>query len=96
MNIVLLIVFVILSALAAWIIIMNWWIVVSYPFTKRHVSWVPLVGGILGCAATLAYPTGKTARYWWIPLVLDWGTFPGLFYSLVYYLTVGRKSSRKE
>jgi hypothetical protein len=80
----------ILMAIAAlWVTIMNWYIVFSYCFTRKHVSWVPLVGGLLGCGATLAYPGGRLASYWWMPLLADWGCAPGLSFTAVCFLLKG-------
>ncbi len=47
----------------------------------------PFIGGISGVIG-LAILDWKLALYWfWVPLLLDWGSFPLLFITLCYWLT---------
>ena len=77
-----------------WLAVLN-----GVVFWKRHVqkrdsaSWIPLLGGLLGVAGLLLLPTAVTHKWWWLPLFLDWGSVPGMAYSIVYHLT---RSVRKE
>ena len=64
----------------------NWFTVVNYLINKKHSSWIPLIGGIAGSASLLVYQNPNLHIYWWIPLVIDWGCLPGLFFSLLYFI----------
>ena len=48
---------------------------------------LPLLGGLSGVIG-LAILDWKLALYWfWVPLLLDWGSFPLLFITLCYWLS---------
>ena len=57
---------------------------------KRYVrkvpapSWVPLVGGICGCFGLMLIPVEPLGRLCWLPLLWDFGTLPGLLYTLIF------------
>jgi hypothetical protein len=38
-------------------------------------------------------PVPGAKWWWWLPLVLDWGSIPGIFVSLVYALTRSRRGA---
>ena len=40
----------------------------------RHVSWVPLVGGLAGASALLLMR--RTKKWFWIAFLVDWGSAP--------------------
>jgi len=70
-----------------WLTALNWQI-----FWKRHIckatdtpSWIPFLAGILGAIGLLVIPLGFTA-FWWIPFFLDWGSLPGIGYSIWWHL----------
>ena len=71
----------------AWLMGLN-----SAVFWRRHVqkressSWIPLLGGMLGAAGLLLIPFAPTQKWWWLPLVLDWGCLPGISYSILFHL----------
>ncbi len=69
---------VILIGLSACIIVANLWIAFGGLFRKRDkfVSYVPLVGGLMGAAGLLLVPLESSVDFWWIPLVVDWGCGP--------------------
>jgi hypothetical protein len=75
-------------ALALWLSVLNWRV-----FWKRHVqkvqasSWLPLIGGGLGAVGIVVLPVAGSVAWCWIPLVLDWGSIPGIGYSLFFHLT---------
>jgi hypothetical protein len=62
---------------ALWVIVVNWLCVVM------HRSWVPLVGGLLGCLGLLVVPIASATAYWWVPFLVDFGSAPGLTLALV-------------
>lgn len=77
---------------ALWLSIVNWLALVRR-FTRQSApSWIPLVGGLLGAAAVLVEPTGRLARFWWTPFLLDAGSVPG-FLTTAVWLAVKRPGS---
>ncbi len=50
--------------------------VVSYFQNRRHVSAIPLFGGIAGTLACLLLPVEGLRPFWWVPLVVDYGSVP--------------------
>lgn len=65
--------------------LLNWWAVVSFCAMRRKASsWVPLLGGLFGAIACYLSPFPVANRYYWLPFVLDWGSIPGLLYTVVY------------
>jgi hypothetical protein len=69
-----------------WLTVMNWII-----FWKRHIlgmeapSWFPLLAGILGVIAVLLLPLNLSC-FWWLPLLIDWGSAPGILYSIWWHV----------
>ena len=49
-------------------------------------SWIPLLGGTLAAIGFLMVPNPRLHRLWWLGLVLDWGSAPGLVYTGVWHL----------
>ena len=78
---------------AFWIIVLNWGI-----FWRSHIrrsnssSWIPLLGGCLGAAGLLLLPGQNSAKWCWLPFLLDWGSIPGLSYT-GFWLYKNRASS---
>lgn len=66
-----------LCALGAWIIVFNFVALLGGEALRRrsgrNTSLVPLVGGVLVCAALLVVPFSGARAWWWIPFVLDPG-----------------------
>lgn len=48
-------------------------------------SWVPLIGGLALMIALLLCPLPGTARWWWLPLLVDYGCVPGFAHTAWYY-----------
>ena len=44
-------------------------------------SWIPLLGGSLGALGLIVAPVSGAAQFWWLPLLLDWGSAPGLLHA---------------
>lgn len=58
------------------VIVINWLCVVY------GRSWVPLIGGALGCTGLALLPV---VGVWWAPVLIDFGTAPGLALTVVAY-----------
>ena len=79
---------VLLLVCCVWVSGFNWsTVVIGLRGKQRAPSWVPLIGGITGTVAVFVSPIAWLHRYWWVPLVLDWGTIPGHIFTFGYYVT---------
>jgi hypothetical protein len=67
----------VVAAFALWIIGLNW------SSLRSGRSWIPLLGGLAAIAAMFILPFPHLRDYWWIPLLVDWGSAPGLLHALV-------------
>lgn len=74
------------AAAALWLSTLNWLTLIRRIRMRTSPSWIPLLGGILGCGAMVLEPSGLLAPYCWVPLILDGGSLPGLLFTLVWYL----------
>src|SRR5690348_3543041 len=57
-------------------------------------SWVPFLGGIAGMVGLSIIPIHLAHTLAWLPLLLDWGTLPGISFTIychVLYLFRGNK-----
>jgi hypothetical protein len=52
---------------------------------QKTPSWIPLLAGVAGLLGLIAIPVGEAWRLCWLPLLLDWGSVPGIGYTLVFY-----------
>jgi hypothetical protein len=85
-----------LIVFSAWVCVANASVLwIWYVQKRRPPSWIPLVGGISGAAGLWLLPIAALHRWWWLPLVLDWGSVPGIGYSMVYHAAF-RRSRAKE
>jgi hypothetical protein len=48
----------------------------SYLRHRRHVSAIPLFGGLAGLAACFLLPLDGVRSLWWLPLIIDYGSAP--------------------
>ena len=69
----------------AYVAVLNWTGVWRDIARRKHSSWVPLLGGLLGVGGFLTVPLERAHSWWWIPLVLDWGCVPGFLHAGWYY-----------
>lgn len=46
----------------------------SYFFESKHYSLIPLFGGLSLAIGVWLFPFGEFSGYWWIGLLVDWGT----------------------
>ena len=68
-GVVLGIVFIVLAA-------SNAMTVVSYVCHRRHISAIPIFGGLAGVGACFIIPVPGVRPFWWVPLIVDYGTAP--------------------
>lgn len=81
-----------LLVLSCWIICLNAWVFwKGYIQRKKAASWIPLIGGIFGMIAVLVLPVFWIKTWWWVPLLIDWGSLPGLLYTLIWFAVSSRK-----
>lgn len=73
-----------LLLLGAFIMFMNWRVVFQWIVKREHSSWIPLVGGSLAAVGLTVIPFKQASTYWWLPLILDWGSLPGIGVTLIY------------
>ena len=94
MDIILYIIAIIFLVLSILVVCGNWIV-----FWRRYVSrvtdasWLPLVGGSAGVIGLLVFPGENASRYWFFPLLLDWGCVPGFAFTIWWYVV--RKKGQK-
>jgi hypothetical protein len=76
-----------LLLVGGFVIIMNWTIVFYALFKKKYSSWAPLVGGVLAAVGLAILPMAGVAKYWYVPLIIDYGCLPGMAHTAWFYLT---------
>ncbi len=64
-------------------VITNWWGFWSSCVKKQKVgSCVPLIAGILVMTAFLLYPQNDVKKLWWVGLLIDPCSVPGILYTV--------------
>ena len=50
---------------------------------RREKAWstVPFVAGVAGALGLLAIPVAGAKLWWWLPFMLDWATWPVMWYT---------------
>ncbi len=83
---------VLLGIIGILILILNLIPLVAYLKDKKHVSGIPLLGGLSLCAAIAIFPKNPYAWLCWVALMIDfqWG-IPGLLLALIRSLLGKRK-----
>lgn len=81
---------IVLALLSAAIIIDNWRRAIRGAIGLPSGSWSPLLGGVLGAAAIALWPRHDIGSWWWVPLVIDFGSLPGLAWT-AWWLLVRRE-----
>ncbi len=72
---------------ALWLSGINWYIFWTIFVRKKEApSRTPLLGGGLGVIGVMIMPVRESITWFWVPLVLDWGCFPGIFHTLMFHL----------
>ena len=59
--------------------------IIAYLWRKQHISAIPFIGGILGVCGFLAPPVGWLSHWWWLPLVIDYGSLPMMVVFFIWY-----------
>ncbi len=77
----------VLLLVGGYVIIMNWAIVFHWLVKKKHSSWAPLVGGVLAAVGLANLPVEAVAKYWYVPLIIDYGCLPGMAHTAWFFLT---------
>lgn len=78
--------------IAIWCTALNWVV-----FWRRYVlhqnasSWVPLLGGLAGVGGVILLPVHGLSVYWFVPLLADWGSVPGLIYTAIWLVVAKRR-----
>lgn len=73
--------------LGLWIFVMNWIIFWNgYVKKKQTASWAPLVAGCFLCVAFLIIPFSQYRWLCWVAFLIDWGSLPGIAFSILYYI----------
>jgi hypothetical protein len=79
-------VFILLLALFLSGMYSNWAIFFRGIFKRKHESWIPLVFGAIGVLCFLISPIDGMRPFWWAPLIVDWGSAPGIGHALIYHV----------
>jgi hypothetical protein len=82
---------VLLGVAGAWCALTNW-VALAVSARGRHMSTVPLIGGLLGATA-LALAPGDASDWWWVAFVADYGSLPWL--ALIAYV-LGRDAIQRK
>jgi len=69
------------------VIIMNWAIIYYSLVKKKHSSWAPLVSGVLAAVGLANFPIEGVEKYWYVPLIIDYGCLPGMAHTAWFFLT---------
>ena len=75
-----------LGAVFTYLAVGNLYLVLKPLFGRKPESWIPLIGGVSGTLACLIAPSIEIRAWWWLPLLLDFGTLPGSVWTGVYLL----------
>jgi len=80
---------VVFFCMGLFLILMNWWCVIEAILGNKQSSWVPLLGGIFASLGMALF--GEPYCDWWfIPFIVDYGSVPGVFHTLIWWIFQGR------
>ena len=86
-----------LLLIGGWISLLNWYCFYLGVIKKTKTpSWTPLLGASACCGGLLGLSSmlqGRFSSYWWLPFLLDYGSLPGIGYSIVFHLLKKRRNS---
>ena len=75
-----------LLLLFVWVSVLNWRVFVRNRICRRPApSWIPLLGGAFGVAGLLCIPPAWGRTWFWIPLLVDWGSVPGIVEAVLWH-----------
>lgn len=79
--------------IGVFLIIINWLIVYYALVHKKHSSIIPIFGG--GAVSIGLILLGEPFNfYWWLPLLLDYGTIPLLVHTAYFFIFQKDKHSK--
>ncbi len=78
---------VVLLLVGGFVIIMNWVIIYYSLVKKKHSSWAPLAGGVFAAVGLAILPIAGVAKYWYVPVIVDYGCLPGMTHTAWFYVT---------
>lgn len=78
--------------------VLNWNALLSRFLNRKskESSWIPLVGGAAISIGIFLMPLNGAAKWFWVPLLLDWGCLPGIIFTTLYYLKRRNEPSLKK
>jgi hypothetical protein len=83
MIIILWIISLVFMIIGIYISIMNWAVFFNnYLFRKKWTSAIPLIGGLSAALGLICLPINGSWKYFWVPLLIDWGSIPVIIASL--------------
>ena len=88
---------VLLGAVFLWVATLNAIVLWQGGFRRKKTSsWIPLLAGVSGSLALIVARLPQLSRWWWIPLILDWGSIPGLLFTLGHRLFIRQDQPTRE
>ena len=77
----------VLLLVSIWISLLNAGVAWNLHVRKvRAPSWIPLMGGVCGAFGLLLIPVEIAHKLCWLPLILDYGSLPGLLHTIIFYV----------
>lgn len=78
-----------------YIAVVNWVVFINnYVRKKQWSSALTLIGGASGSIGIVILPVSGAWQYWWLPLVLDWGSIPVILDAII--LRVWRRYRKRQ
>jgi len=77
----------VLLLISIWLSTMN--AIVAWKLYVRKVpapSWIPLMGGMCGVFGFALIPIEMAHKLCWLPLILDYGSLPGLLHTAIFHV----------
>lgn len=77
----------VLLTISIWLIFLNaatFW--KSFVRQEKAPSWIPLLGGGAGVLALFVLPVHFAKNWWLLPLLVDWGSLPGILYTIIWHI----------
>lgn len=72
----------------------NDWVLIAWLVRRRRIgSWIPFAAGVAGALALGFAPAPDLRRWWPVPLLLDWGSVPGVTFSLLRLWSARRRQT---
>ena len=87
-----------IAALLMFGVVASWnWVILVRRLTDANyrVSWIPLVGAVPGIAGALISPWPSVQSLWWLALLLDGGSAPGLGLTVIWHAWRVVRASRQ-